>query len=323
MIYHNDQPANDFATLFDTLHSNDSYQNLFSNIYVSVISRSFYERILPTNSTHLIVCFISLHWLSTVPVPLPGKMICHVQPNLPSLAESHPEVFKAWKDQSRDDLETFLRHRSDELKDRGAMVLTLCTYPMGPYGLATILSNAFVEAHSQGLLSEAEADNALMPVYFRTLDEVREGIASVDTLELQHIEEMSCQYAFDSAESLTSFLLSVFKPSLMRCLDPSLDTNEAQFILRSKRLDAFLTLYVTNVIRIARPTSQASITYSKVLLSRRPRPTVPDVTVAVDAATPTSTKRGGEQGNLPNSCVLITINAALLTLAMYLARRRS
>ena len=159
-----------------------------------------------------------------------------------------------------------------------------------------------------------------MPVYFRTLDEVREGIASVDTLELQHIEEMSCQYAFDSAESLTSFLLSVFKPSLMRCLDSSLDANEAQFILRSKRLDAFLTLYVTDVIRIARPTSQASITYSKVLIYRRPRPRAP--VVAGDAAPSTSTRREGEQGNLPNSCVLITINAALLTLAVYLARRR-
>jgi hypothetical protein len=54
MVYHVDQPSNDFNSLFELLDTNpDRYSFDDPCVYPSAIGRSFYENVLPPNSVHI------------------------------------------------------------------------------------------------------------------------------------------------------------------------------------------------------------------------------------------------------------------------------
>jgi hypothetical protein len=54
LIYHVDQPSNDFNSLFEVLDASpDRYSLDDPNVFPCAIGRSFYERVLPPNSVHI------------------------------------------------------------------------------------------------------------------------------------------------------------------------------------------------------------------------------------------------------------------------------
>ncbi|KAH9087945.1 hypothetical protein LEN26_019721 [Aphanomyces euteiches] len=77
LVLHEDQPSNDFATLLDTLISPASHIYARPNIYTGVISKSFYEQVMPTAAVDIAVSYISAHWLSKTPAPLPGDVVMY------------------------------------------------------------------------------------------------------------------------------------------------------------------------------------------------------------------------------------------------------
>lgn len=70
-VFLNDLPENDFNTLFKSLPT--FYANLLRNkgdilgpCFVSGVPGSFYSRLFPSRSLHLVYSSYSLHWLSQV-----------------------------------------------------------------------------------------------------------------------------------------------------------------------------------------------------------------------------------------------------------------
>jgi hypothetical protein len=66
-VFHVDQPANDFNTLFEVLNADpDRYALDDANIFPCAIGRSFYESVLPPDSVHLGWCAYAAVWLSRI-----------------------------------------------------------------------------------------------------------------------------------------------------------------------------------------------------------------------------------------------------------------
>lgn len=76
MVFHIDQPTNDFNSLFEVVASDpDSYARDEPNIIPCAIGRSLYERVLPPDSVHLGWCSYAAVWVSRIPAEIPGHFI--------------------------------------------------------------------------------------------------------------------------------------------------------------------------------------------------------------------------------------------------------
>jgi SAM dependent carboxyl methyltransferase len=116
-VYHNDQPSNDFNSLFDVLDkSPDGYSRGDQNVFPCAIGRSFYESILPADSVHLGWSSYAAMWISRVPAPIPGHFI---------FARTTGEVRAAWARQGLEDWSRFLSLRGRELKPGGHLVISM------------------------------------------------------------------------------------------------------------------------------------------------------------------------------------------------------
>jgi hypothetical protein len=117
VVFHIDQPANDFNSLFDVLATDpERYELLDPNVFPGAIGRSFYEQVLPSNSVHLGWSSYAAVWLSRIPTLIPGHFV-----SLPSAGAARAEFER----QGAQDWERFLSLRSSELLPGGRLVVVL------------------------------------------------------------------------------------------------------------------------------------------------------------------------------------------------------
>ena len=115
-VYHNDQPSNDFNSLFEVLDTSpDCYCRGDKNVFPCAIGRSFYESVLPADSVHVGWSSYAAMWISRIPAPIPGHFI---------FAGTTGAVRAAWERQGVQDWETFLSLRGRELKPGGCLVIS-------------------------------------------------------------------------------------------------------------------------------------------------------------------------------------------------------
>ena len=116
-IFHVDQPQNDFNSLFRVVHEDpDTYTLNDPKIYPAAIGKSFYERVLPSESVHLAWSAYALMWLSRRPTLIPDHFI-------PFCSKS--EARNEFDLQAAKDWETFLTLRATELRPGGRLVVVL------------------------------------------------------------------------------------------------------------------------------------------------------------------------------------------------------
>jgi hypothetical protein len=70
-VFHIDQPANDFNSLFGLLNSDPARYALEPNVFSSAVGRSFDEEVLPPAHIHLGWSSYAAQWLSKVPATIP------------------------------------------------------------------------------------------------------------------------------------------------------------------------------------------------------------------------------------------------------------
>jgi hypothetical protein len=117
-VVHNDQPGNDFASLFGLLENDSaSYLRDEANVFAFAVGRSFFKRVLPPGSVALGWSSNSVHWLSRIPEPVPDGW--HAS------ATEISEVQNAYARQAAEDWRQFLRHRGEELRPGGRLVVSL------------------------------------------------------------------------------------------------------------------------------------------------------------------------------------------------------
>src|SRR5690242_14203156 len=71
-VAHTDLPQNDFGPLFALLQGPSSY--LTDGVYPYVVGRTLYGPLFPDRRLHLGWSAITLHWLSSMPVVVPGRV---------------------------------------------------------------------------------------------------------------------------------------------------------------------------------------------------------------------------------------------------------
>jgi SAM dependent carboxyl methyltransferase len=117
VVYHIDQPTNDFNSLFEVLATDpDSYSLDETNVFPCAIGRSFYENVLPPESVHLGWSSYAAVWLSRIPTLIPGHFISLRGPSA---------VRNEFERQAAQDWKRFLSLRVSELLPGGRLVVAL------------------------------------------------------------------------------------------------------------------------------------------------------------------------------------------------------
>ncbi|KAK7092819.1 uncharacterized protein [Littorina saxatilis] len=119
-IVYEDQPSNDFNSVFKRIHGlipdPPTYLNDFKNVFVFASGASFYHQILPDNTGDLIMSFIAAHWMSEAPTTFQDSF--H---RFPNANEAERKLVAA---QAAKDWETFLLLRAKEMKSGGVLIVS-------------------------------------------------------------------------------------------------------------------------------------------------------------------------------------------------------
>ena len=224
LVFHIDQPTNDFNTLFEVLATDaDRYALDEPNVYPCAIGRSFYENVLPPESVHLAWCSYAAVWLSRVPALIPGHFVAH---------RDTGAACAAFESQAAQDWKAFLSLRSREMHPGGRLVVVLpALNDEGESGLATLFDQAnetLAEMVDVGEIRADERERMVLGTYPRRRCELLAPFqpdGQFEDLTVEHCELHSlpdpawADYESDrNAEALARkhalFFRSVFVPSL-------------------------------------------------------------------------------------------------------------
>ncbi|KAC9410949.1 hypothetical protein E3N88_45886 [Mikania micrantha] len=243
----NDLFGNDFNNVFNFLP--DFYKNLqrdkgekFGPCFVSAVPGSFYEKLFPDESLHLVHSSYSIHWLSQVPKGLENNKL-----NIYMAITSPLDVLQAYGKQFHTDFTRFLQLRSTEILRDGCMFLTLrsrssldptrddssCS-SLDPTrdnssSFWEFLTLSLLEMLKEGLVQESDINSFNLPFYFPHEDELRtiieaEGsfsLNNMNTFELiwgQHdndyinIDESKCEYTHNDGEDTANLIRAITEP---------------------------------------------------------------------------------------------------------------
>lgn len=152
LVFFNDLPQNDFNTLFTSLPQDRSY------LAVGVPG-SFYGRVLPQSSVHIVVTMGATHWLSSVPKEVLDKSSKAWNKGKVHYSNAADEVVKAYRDQFGRDMEKFLEARATEIVSGGLLVVGMCGIPKGmPFSnladsiMYTSMADVLTQMHSEVFL---------------------------------------------------------------------------------------------------------------------------------------------------------------------------
>ncbi|KAL7601599.1 hypothetical protein Lser_V15G22696 [Lactuca serriola] len=192
-LYLNDLFENDFNTLFKMLpkfYSDLKKENgeHFGHCFVSATPGSFYGRLFPNKSLHLVRSTYGVHWLSQVPVGVENNTS-----NIYIAKSSPPNVLKAYQNQFDTDFSTFLQLRSEEVIKGGCMVLTILGRSINDptsddcCSFWELLAQSLVDMLKEGLIQESELNSFNVPYYSPCEDEVRNAVHNEGSFFLDNL----------------------------------------------------------------------------------------------------------------------------------------
>jgi hypothetical protein len=229
-VYHIDQPANDFNSLFEVLQvDRNSYIAGEAEVYSAAVGKSFYEQVLPSGFVHLGWCSYAAMWLSLLPALIPGHFIS---------VRSTGTVRAAFERQAAQDWEKFLILRARELRPGGRLLVVLpCVSDDGSAGLEPMFDqgNAVLEEMAaDGVITPEERSGMTLTNHVRQKRELLAPFKDSGTFQQLTVEDFKMLELTDSAwvqyqqdrnmETLASrralFFRSAFVPSLACALNP-------------------------------------------------------------------------------------------------------
>jgi hypothetical protein len=223
-IVHTDLPTNDFAALFTTLETDpQSYLRAGTDVFAYAAGRSFYEQIFPPAHISIGWTSITVHWLSSVPVPIRYHIFS-------TLAD--PVERSAYAARAAADWRQFLVHRARELTAGGRLVVVGSGADdhgrSGAEHLMDLANGVLAEMVAEDSLRPEEYQRMVLPMYYRTQDEFTEALQDRSlsgSLALEECSETALsdplwaryQASGDAAEyaaSAAEFLRAFSEPSL-------------------------------------------------------------------------------------------------------------
>lgn len=175
---HCDLPSNNFNQLFLNLHDPAASNYLQSagvrqaGIHPLACGGSFYGPVLAPGTVQFGMSFLAVEWMDKLPDVAVPDSIAYMQ--------GRPEAQQAFARQAADDMRRFYEARAAELAPRGAFLILIpgsdgrrrCSD-----GLYDVFDDAARDLVDAGKISRGRYEEFVMPVYFRTLDELIAPIA--------------------------------------------------------------------------------------------------------------------------------------------------
>jgi hypothetical protein len=273
-VFHIDQPANDFNSLFQVLSGDPGrYVVDEPNVYPAAIGRSFYEKVLPPCTVHLGWSSYAAMWLSRLPAFLPGHFLA---------IRCNGDARAAFDRQAAADWQNFVSLRARELRLGGRMVVVVPA--MTDDGLVTLEplfdhANAVLEEMvTDGAITSDERSRMAIRVHpTRERDRLapfqRNGEFEQLVVEDSRMSEVPDaaweQFEIDrDVEALANrralFVRSVFAPSLACALSPARGTNGVASLAFADQLEQRLKRRV-----IGHPQEMRSFAHTIVLAKKK------------------------------------------------------
>lgn len=185
-IYYEDQPTNDFISLFKRVHgyipSDYCYLKKYKNVFTFGSATSFFNQILPNRNLHLGYSFTAMHWLSETPKLSIQKDLQHNGGIHHTLWEKNSAAQQLFSNQSKLDFNQILQSRCNELVDGGFFVLVnFCIdsngYHLGHTGneqsMYSVMNSVWHELMKEGKITEDEFKFTVIGNYYRSEDELK------------------------------------------------------------------------------------------------------------------------------------------------------
>ncbi|XP_033724610.1 probable S-adenosylmethionine-dependent methyltransferase At5g38780 [Pecten maximus] len=115
VVYHNDQPRNDFNILSSVIQGDENSSGLAisRNVYPVMLARTMYEQCLPNDTLDLSISSIAGHYLS--------KHVCQIK-NGVFMGEADESEQTLMREQGKSDWRDFVMSRGRELKPGGFLI---------------------------------------------------------------------------------------------------------------------------------------------------------------------------------------------------------
>ena len=229
LVFHIDQPSNDFNSLFEVLHTDPNrYAADESNVYSAAIGKSFYDQVLPFASVDVGWSSYAAVWLSRVPARLSDHFVA-VRSTSSTRAEFERQAALDW--------EAFLVLRARELRPGGRL---LVIFPglndEGLSGFESLLDDANMvlqEMVNDGVLNSEERARMVVPTHPRRRGDLLAPFAGGRAFQELAVEDFVMSEVADSAwdqyerdgnkdcliNKRALFFRSVFVPSLACALN--------------------------------------------------------------------------------------------------------
>jgi hypothetical protein len=233
-----DLGSSNFNQLFANLEDARRTGLFPEGVYPSAAGGSFYSPLLPPGTVHLATCFNAIQWLDQLPaVPLLDAVAYRrPYPPRPGLSVP-PQVTSAFVQQAEHDLVRFLECRAQELVPGGKLLLASpgdTDQARLADGLADVLNDACLDLVAGGRLQREQYERFTMPVYFRTVAELRaplerEGSPVRGAFRVERAEALEAATPFNIefrrtgdvaayAEAYTGFLRAISEPVVRAAL---------------------------------------------------------------------------------------------------------
>jgi len=228
-VFHNDQPANDFSSLFGWLAGPIGYLQGVEGVFVYASGRSFYEQLFPDEYVDIGWSANAAHWLSRVPLPIPNHL---------SYRRGMPGLDEPFRKQAAEDWRRFVEHRAHELRVGGNLVVVVVSADdQGDSGgdhFVDVINEVLVDLLAAGKLQRHEYNRMAIATYFRNAIELEapfrsgpaaEAIALVAHEQAVLPDPIGERYdatgdAAAFATAYTGWLRGFSEPSLLGALDP-------------------------------------------------------------------------------------------------------
>lgn len=243
-VFFNDHASNDFNTLFLSLPSERRY-------FAAGVPGSFYTRLFPQGSLHIVYSSTALHWLSQVPKDIVDINSSAWNKGRIHYSSASDEVFQAYSAQYVKDMETFLLARAHEIVCGGLLFIlvpaiadkTLISQT-SPGLLLDVLGSCLMELAKMDIVDEAKIDSFNMPSYLTSPKQVKDLVERTGCFTIERLEKLETLFPPASgAEIITNHMRAACEEIFEQHFGFSDEDLDKLFELYSKRLVDPLSIF--------------------------------------------------------------------------------
>ncbi|KAI3990090.1 hypothetical protein MKX01_018751 [Papaver californicum] len=188
-VFFNDHASNDFNTLFLSLPSERRY-------FAAGVPGSFYTRLFPQGSLHIVYSSTALHWLSQVPKEVVDINSTAWNKGRIHYTDAPNEVLQAYSAQYVTDMEAFLMARAHEVVCGGLMflvvrgVIDVAKSSQTGGGFFDVLGSCLVEMAKMGMVDDGKVDSFNLPVYHTSPEDLNELVEKNGYFNTERLKKM-------------------------------------------------------------------------------------------------------------------------------------